>query len=208
DVAFRPGWLTQGLALLDTFPNVGMVTSRPLRADLSLCGASLRWAETDPEAVLERGPFIPWETFREHDVNLGQPEEAVRKRFLESEDVRVSYRGRQALIGAVHWQFVARRDVLRRLLPLSLDRPMGQVRALDARLDEAGYLRLMTTEPLVRHMGNVVPPEERGELGSPPLPPRRRSPARRLLDWRPLRWLLLGVHHRIFRWYFRGQGRS
>jgi glycosyltransferase involved in cell wall biosynthesis len=203
DVAFEAGWLTRALALLETFPRVGMVSSRPLRTDPGFSGASLRWAETDPEATTERGRFIPWETFREHDVNLGQPEDSVRKRYEETEDVRVRYRGAQAFIGAVHWQFVARTDVLRPLLPFSLDRPMGQVRALDARLNDAGYLRLMTTDPLVRHLGNTVPPEERVGRGLAPLQEvaggRRTN---RILNWPPLRRFLLGVHNRIFRWYF------
>jgi glycosyltransferase involved in cell wall biosynthesis len=204
DVAFEAGWLARSLDLLETFPRVGMVSSRPLRTDPTLSGASLRWAETDPEATLERGTFISWEVFREHDVNLGQPEPEVRERYDGTQDVRLLYRGAQALVGAVHWQFVARKDVLRALLPLSLDRPMGQVRALDARLNDAGYLRLMTTEPLVRHMGNVVPPEQRAAMGLAPL--KAATAGRRaywLLEWPPVRRFLLAVHNRIFRWYFR-----
>jgi len=204
DVSFETGWLTRALAILEPFPRVGMVSSRPLRTDPALSGASLRWAETDPEATLERGTFISWETFREHDLNLGQPEHDVRQRFEDTQDVRLRYRGAQALIGAVHWQFVARKDVLTTLLPLSLDRPMGQVRALDARLNDAGYLRLMTTEPLVRHLGNVVPQEHRAAMGLARL--RVPSGGRRVawfLEWPPVRRFLLGVHNRIFRWYFR-----
>ena len=204
DVAFEAGWLTRSLEVLETFPRVGMVSARSLRTDAALSAASLRWAESDPEATLEPGRFIAWESFREHDVNLGQTEDEVRRRFEETEDVRVRYRGAEALVGAVHWQFIARKDVLRPLLPLSLDRPMGQVRALDARLNDAGYLRLMTTEPLVRHLGNTVPRELRADVGLPPL--RGQSPGRRphwLLEWPPVRRFLLGVHNRIFRWYFR-----
>jgi glycosyltransferase involved in cell wall biosynthesis len=204
DVHFSDGWLSSALTILDTFPRVGMVSSRPLRTDPALVGASLRWAEAEPEATVERGTFIPWETFREHDVNLGQSESAVRQRYEETEDVRVRYRGAEALVGAVHWQFIARKEVLRELLPLSLDRPMGQVRALDARLNDAGYLRLMTTQPLVRHLGNVVPAELRAAMGLAPMPdPRRGVRARSLLEWAPLRRLLLGIHNQIFRWYFR-----
>jgi len=31
---------------------------------------------------------------------------------------------------------------------------MGQVRSLDEQLNDTGYLRLATTEPLVKHVGN------------------------------------------------------
>ena len=76
---------------------------------------------------------------------------------------------------------------------------------MDARLNDAGYLRLMTSDPLVRHMGNTVPPEARSEadrLQAAGAPAGRR--ARRLLEWGPLRRLLLAIHNQIFRWYFRG----
>jgi len=205
DVYFRPGWLSQALRILETFPRVGMVSCRPMRTDPELSTATLRWAEGETEAGLERGAFIAWETFREHDVNLGQPEEEVRQRYADTQDIRVRYKGAEALIGAVHWQFVGYKSVLAPQTPLSLDRPMGQVRAMDARLNDAGYLRLMTTDPLVRHMGNSVPPEARSEatrLQAAGASAGRR--ARRLLEWGPLRRLLLAIHNQIFRWYFRG----
>jgi GT2 family glycosyltransferase len=199
DVFFHPGWLPQSLAVLEGYPKVGMVSSRPMRTRPEFIGATLRWAESTPEVELERGSFVPWEVFQEHDVALGHSEEDVRRRYDETEDIRLRYRGVEAFVGAVHWQFLARREVLRQVLPLSLDRPMGQVRALDERLDAAGFLRLMTPSPLVRHMGNAVPADVRGEGAPPARPAGRRA---RLLDWAPLRRILLGLHHRIFRWYF------
>jgi glycosyltransferase involved in cell wall biosynthesis len=201
DVYFHPGWLTKALGILDAFPQAGMVSSRPLRTNPELVGATLAWAGKEKDVRVETGSFIAWEDFREHDVNLGQPEDEVRRRYAETHDTRLTLGGVQALVGAVHWQFVARADVLRRALPLSLDRPMGQVRTLDERIDRAGYLRLMTTEPLVRHLGNTVPDDLRDQPGTrPPGPPKAR---RRLLEWGPVRRLLLGIHDRIFRWYFR-----
>ncbi|HET7011662.1 MAG TPA: glycosyltransferase family 2 protein [Anaerolineales bacterium] len=200
DVFFDSGWLSRGLKILETFPRVGMVSSRPLRTEPELTSATLKWVEGEDAAEVERGRFIPWEVFREHDVNLGQDEKAVRDRYESTDDILIRYREVEALAGAVHWQFVAYRDVLRQHLPLSLDRPMGQVRALDRRLNENGYLRLMTTEALVRHMGNTVP----DDLRSTALIRRAPRPdGPRLLDWAPLRRLLLAVHNQIFRWYFR-----
>lgn len=203
DVYFHPRWLSTTMTVLDTFPGVGMVSSRPLRTDPELFRATLRWAAGNGEVELERGSFIPWEVFREHDVNLGQPEEAVRQRYQQTEDVRLRYRGVEAMAGAVHWQFVARKEALVQRLPLALDRPMGQVRTLDERFDEAGFLRLMTTLPLARHLGNTVPPDLRGPEGSAPSRPRRAGRWSRFLEWSPVRRLLLAIHNQIFRWYFR-----
>jgi len=142
---------------------------------------------------------VPWETFREHDLGLGQSEEDVRRRFDATEDVRLEYRGQAAMVGAVHWQFVSPRTALQGLLPLSLDRPMGVVNRLDERMNQAGYLRLMTEEAFVRHMGNTLP-NEGTSVPSAPGPQTRR----RLRDWTPVRRILLWIHHTIFRWYNRG----
>jgi hypothetical protein len=199
DVYFQRGWLPGALTILESFPRVGMVSSRPMRTDPALTTGTLRWAEGDSEVTVERGSYISWETFREHDVNLGQAEDEVRRRYSESQDIRLRYRGAEALAGAVHWQFVARKEVLTHVLPLALGRPMGQVRRLDARLNEAGFLRLMTTEAWVRHMGNSIPQDLRASGGSRPV---MRRPVG-VLEWPPLRRLLLAIHNQIFRWYFR-----
>ena len=202
DVFFHPGWLEESLAVLESFPKVGMVSGRPLRTNPELIASTLRWAEGEGEAEVERGSLIPWDVFREHDVNLGQPEAEVRKRFDSTQDIRVTYRGRQAFVGAVHWQFVAWKGTLGHVLPLGLSRPMGEVRELDRRLDEAGFLRLMTTAPLVRHLGNAIPDDLRT---SPKVTrPGGSGRGRSLLDWGPVRRVLLAVHNQIFRWYFRG----
>ena len=41
-------------------------------------------------------------------------------------------------------------------LPFDMDRPMGQVRRLDERINDAGYLRLMPTEPLAMNMRSFL----------------------------------------------------
>jgi glycosyltransferase involved in cell wall biosynthesis len=203
DVYFRLGWLQQALVILETFPKVGMVSCRPMRTYPEGFAATLKWAHKDPEAELNKGSYVDWETFREHDVNLGQDEEQVRKRYESSEDIRIDYRGVSAYVGAAHWQFVARKQVLQEFIPLGIERPLGDDRKLDDALNQAGYLRLMTTEPLVRHLGNTLPADLHEGVGrQPTMVGGPSTPGRRLLDWSPLRRLLLGIYNRIFRWYF------
>jgi hypothetical protein len=86
-----------------------------------------------------------------------------------------------------------------------MDRPMGQVRQLDQRMNDAGYLRLMPVELLAQNMSNrldwIHDPSEAGMGGS--ATHRARGEVRkRLLQLTPVKRLLLGLYDRIFRWYY------
>ncbi|MGD2059151.1 MAG: glycosyltransferase family A protein [Anaerolineales bacterium] len=204
DVYFEQGWLKNALQILETFPRVGMVTCRPMRTYEEGHTATLEWAQVDPQAELELGKFMDWETFREHDVSLGQEEQQVRARYENTQDALITYRSVKALAGAAHWQFVAYKEVLQRFLPLGIERMLGDDRKLDDALNQDGYLRLMTTTPFIRHLGNTVP-KDPGDVSSFSDVNARKvegSIGRRLLDFPPLRRVLLGIYNRIFHWYF------
>ena len=50
-----------------------------------------------------------------------------------------------AFAGASHWQFTAYKSTLQHFLPFEMDKPMGQVRQLDKRMNDADLLRLMVS---------------------------------------------------------------
>jgi glycosyltransferase involved in cell wall biosynthesis len=200
DVLFSPHWLQRSVEILETFRNVGMVTARPFRTPPEFYSRTLEWARKTRDCEINEKQFIPWESFLEFNLSLGQSEEENRKVYAETRDWVISYNGVTALAGASHWQFTAYKAALQQFLPFDMDKPMGQVRQLDKRVNDAGLLRLMVPDPLAMNMSNTMG-YVRGELkrgqekASVPL-------RNRFLEFGPVKRILLAVYNKIFNWYY------
>ena len=201
DAYFYPGWLSRSLQILETFPNVGMVTARPFRTREEYYSRTVEWGQATPGVEVQHGQIIPFEVFREFDLSLGQEEAEIRQHYQTSEDVCLTYQGVRAMAGASHWQFMAYKSTLQPFLPFSMDRPMGQVKQLDQRMNEAGLLRLMVTDPLAMNMSNTLR-NAPGKAATRATSHASGGPSTVLLDLPPVRRVLLGLYDAIFRWYY------
>ena len=197
DALFYPGWLSKSVEVLETYPRVGMVTARPLRTPADLYSAVQDWAAATPEVEVEEGQLMSWEMYKEFAETMGYPEGKIEEVYAETQDVRLTYKGVSAYAGANHFQFIGWKSVLNEFVPFNMDRPMGQVRMLDRGLNERGYLRLMTADPLVQNMSNTLPPHLRQSALERPAAARRRS----LWDFPLVKKPLLWLYDRIFKLY-------
>ncbi len=196
DAYFYPGWLEESMRILETYPNVGMVTARPLRTPSELYSNTMRWARETPEVMIEEGDFISYADFYEFSSTLGYSDEKLEEEYRKRGDIRLTYKGIQAFVGANHFQFVGWKKVLQSLTPFEMQKPLGQVRQLDECLNANGYLRLMTTKPLVQNMSNQVPEN----ISTKPV--RIQKKAFKIKNISLIKKVLLWIHDRIFTLYY------
>ncbi len=199
DVYFHPGWLTRSLEVLLTYPKVGMVTSRAFRTNPELISKTLEWAHQSSGVDIENGSFIPFDKYLEFNLSLGSTKEQITKTFHETRDYRIEYKAIETIAGASHWQFVAYKSVLGQFLPFDMEKPMGEVKQLDQRMNEQGYLRLMVNDFLVMNMSNSPVVNQQLMLDSS----NEKRSRNLLLDQPLVKKIMLKIYDKLFEWYYK-----
>jgi glycosyltransferase involved in cell wall biosynthesis len=198
DVYFHEDWLSKSVNILETFPNVGMVTSRPFITKKEFITSTIQWAHESDEVRIESGKFVPWEVFAEFNLSLGQNINDIQNDYDQNDIEKINYKNQIVFAGASHWQFLTKKTIIKQFLPFAMDRPMGQVRQLDQRMNDAGFLRLMTAEPLADNMSNSL---EKLGVNVAKGKENEKRPLR-MIDLPFIKRFLLFIHHRIFIAYY------
>jgi len=157
DMLFRPGWLENSLAIFNAFPSAGLVFAQPTLFDtLRGTGQAYHQLETDARYRLSK-EFIPAESVREYALGFGVKPE-LEKELMETPVCVVEEKasGVRAVVGGGHNQFLVKREVARRIVPLPTQLALSPVEdsAFNRRVDDLGLLQLSTFEPFTFHVGN------------------------------------------------------
>lgn len=157
DVFFLPGWLKRHLEVIDTYPNVGVVTGMYIKPHMNEgIKATMRFAaRTDVKT--EKGNLVDKNLELHYIENMGRTWEQYQKEIRGLDDVRMTFKGIQTYASAGHYQFVTVKDRILKALPVEWkSNLMGKMRELDMAIDKLKYLRVCTTPPTVRLLGNKI----------------------------------------------------
>ena len=91
DVLFSPNWLSRSVEILETFPNVGMVTARPFRTPPEFIKSTLKWAREN--ATCEEDNSFPgkpsWNSISRSDKRKKKIKKFMQRRETGELVIRV-----------------------------------------------------------------------------------------------------------------------
>ena len=157
DVFFLPGWLKRHLEVIDTYPDVGVVTGMYIKPHMKEGINTTMQFSARQGVETEKGNLVDRNLELHYIANMGRTWEQYQKEIKGLEDVRITYKGIQTYVSAGHYQFVTVKDRILKVLPIEWkSNLMGQMRELDIAIDEQKFLRVSTTPATVRLLGNKI----------------------------------------------------
>ncbi|MFZ2095288.1 MAG: glycosyltransferase family 2 protein [Anaerolineales bacterium] len=204
DVFFLPGWLEAHLKILESYPRVGLVTGFYIRSHLRYAMQTIEAFTRQEDVQVARGLLIPHELEQHYIDNMGRSWESYQEEVKGLEDIQLTYRGVSTLASAGHHQFIGYRQLILDALPSWDSNLMGKMIELENNVDQLGYLRLSTLEPVTRLLGNVISPEnategmrlglmaEPGTINKP-----HTGPINRVMHIPMIKRLVLGLYNRL-----------
>ncbi len=194
DVLWRPGWPAALTAVLEAFPECGLVSASPGPHLVRYATATVLLDALARRSLRRRSVVDPHELQRFED-SVGTPGLFDGQRH---EQWLVERDGVVALVGGGHFAFALRRGALS---SVSADPVLGWEReSLDVPLDRDGWWRLSTPDAYALHLGNRLEPWMDDEIAADVarVADEATGPARAVGPGRPsaLRHLPYGVRAR------------
>jgi len=159
DTLFLPGWLEACMEIVDTYPNVGVVSPFYIRTHRAGIKSTLDFLNR-PDVEVNRGLLISEDLVRNYADNMGRDADKYLADTQRLQDIEVVYKGVRSFVSAHHLHFVAKKQAIIDALPKTWGgQLMGQMKELDIETDRLGYLRLSTRQAYTRLLGNVISEE-------------------------------------------------
>jgi hypothetical protein len=212
DVLHLPGWLTEHLKIIDTYPNVGAVTGFYIRQRVAMSSNSTIDFARQAGLISQQGLLMPIKWEEEYIENSGRSWETYQSEVAGIEDIILNYKGLEAWVSAHHFQMVCPKIVLQEILTEMLpggwsEQIMGRMVEMDDLMDSKGYLRLCTRQQTMRLLGNAIS-DEVAKLASQmglsveaaTTKPAPKGFMQRLAGVSWIRYILQGIVNRIYHW--------
>lgn len=223
DVLFHPSWFTESRKVLDTIPGAGMVTGISERLQNQYFNSTAyTLLQNQPNVQIHEGEFMAIEEHGLVAEGLGAAQEKYLQDIAPLKDIKISVGDCSAYLGAKHFQFLTKREILQSLIPFHEDVVMGKLKEvdkqnmaevgltgdfqIDARMDGAGYLRLSTTKICVEHIGNAITPRMARILQRyfrENITSDKNGSKSSVLENKFIKKVLLKIYNKIFRIYFK-----
>jgi glycosyltransferase involved in cell wall biosynthesis len=159
DVLYSPDWLERQLEILDTYPNVGLVSGSPQHhafAPDGSCEPTWEWARKEPRVRKWIGrDLIPEQWTQDWAVSIGAKPDAYKgSPAIAFDQMLLEYKGVKAWAHGHHLQFLARRDVI--LPHFTLPKTIIDLDNFNIRIGQAGLYQFCTFKRTAVHIGNVI----------------------------------------------------
>lgn len=207
DVFFLPGWLERHLQVIDSFPRVGAVTGMYIKPHMKEgVSATLEFAQSK-DVQLESGNLVDLKLEQHYIEQTGRTWERYREEIEGLTDYRLTYKGVQVFASAGHYQMTGPKEAILKSLPAGWSgNLMGQMRDLDIAINDLNFLRLCTSPPTIRLLGNQIDAQAAAELHNYGVDSQGVKHKKAMGGWqkkfyqRPLvKKIAYGLYERLFR---------
>lgn len=165
DVLYYPDWLDAHLDIVDSYPNVGMVSGAPVgySSEHALSAVENFIGENNPAlSVIEKPRVDEWE--ESWAISTGRSVTEHLAAIQKTPNIHITYEGVEAVQSAKHFQFITPKDIICKAFSADWSGSlMDGLVALDESVDRMGYLRLSTPLRYARHLGNTISDEIKSE---------------------------------------------